>query len=199
MKKIYLTERKKAQALLPEETMKIILAIIGIGLLVLLAVLLYNLFSKRNDLVQADANINYITNIINRMSEELGKAGAAGIKTEEYVLLNPRGWGVSAWPVDIGGKEKKPNACLNWQKCICFCEINWFSKVPFADKSASHLKSCNQLNICREISQNESSIEPNPIEISGLIKKDSAKELEITLEKQEDKKTKLTITAISKK
>ena|SRR3989338_2108786 len=199
MKKIYLTERKKAQALLPEETLKIILAIIGIGLLVLLAVLLYNLFSKRNDLAQAEANINYITNIINRMSEELNKTDGSGIKTETYVLLNPNGWGVSSWPVSVGGKEKKPNACLNWRGCICFCEINWFSKVPFSDESASHLKSCNQLNVCREIRQDELLVEPNPIEISRLVKKDSAKELEITLEKQEDETTKLKIEAVSKK
>ena len=193
------SQGKHAQALLPEETMKIILAVIGIGLLILLAVLLYGIFSKRQDLVQAEANMNYIMNIINGMSDELGKAEGAGAKTEEYVLLNPSGWGVSAWPVSIGAEEKKPNACLNWKKCICFCEINWFSKMPLVDESASHLKSCNQLNVCREIKQDEFSIEPNPIKISEIIKKDKAKELEITLEKQEDKKTKLIITTMSKK
>ena len=193
-------KNKKAD-LLPEETLKIILAVIGIGLLVLLAVLLYGIFSKRQDLVQAEANMNYIMNIVNRMSEELGKTGGAGTKTEAYVLLNPSRWGVSAWPMSIGGEEKRPSACLNWDKCICFCEINWFSKVPFfVDKSASHLKSCNQLNVCREIKQDEFSIEPkNPIEISEIIKKDKAKELEINLEKNENNKYKLTITTIIKK
>ncbi|MBI2046651.1 hypothetical protein HYT26_00600, partial [Candidatus Pacearchaeota archaeon] len=59
--------------------------------------------------------------------------------------------------------------------------------------------SCNQLNVCREIKQDELLVEPNPIEISKLVKKDEAKELKITLERQEDKKTKLTITTISKR
>ena len=193
-------KNKKAD-LLPEETIKIILAVIGIGLLVLLAVLLYGIFSKRQDLVKAEANMNYITAIIDRMNGELSGLNQDGAKTETYVLLNPSGWGVSAWPMSIGGEEKRPSACLNWDKCICFCEINWFSKVPFfVDKSASHLKSCNQLNVCREIKQDEFSIEPkNPIEISEIIKKDKAKELEINLEKNENNKYKLTITTIIKK
>lgn len=192
------SKRNKKADILPEETLKIILAVIGIGLLILLAVLLYGIFSKRQDVVQAETNMNYIMSIINRMGDGMDKTGGAGTKTETYVLLNPSGWGVFAWP--IGAEEEKPNACLNWEKCICFCEINWFSKMPLVDKMASYLKSCNQLSVCREIKQNEFSIEPtNPIQINELIKKDKAKELEITLEKQEDKKTKLTIEAISKK
>lgn len=195
----YIGFRKNKKAdILPEETLKIILAVIGIGLLILLAVLLYGIFSKRQDVVQAETNMNYITTIINRMNGELSGLNQEGVKTEAYVLLNPSGWGVFAWP--IGAEEEKPNACLNWEKCICFCEINWFSKVPLVDKMASYLKSCNQLSVCREIKQDEFSVEPtNPIQINELIKKDKAKELEITLEMQEDKKTKLTIEAISKK
>lgn len=196
---IKIKKAKKAD-ILPEETLKIILAVIGIGLLVLLAVLLYGIFSKRQDLVQAETNMNYIMNAVGRLNAEIGAMKVAGEKSEIYILLNPSGWGVSAWPMSIGGEEKRPSACLNWDKCICFCEINWFSKVPFfVDKSASHLKSCNQLNVCREIKQDELLVEPNPIEISKLVKKDEAKELKITLERQEDKKTKLTITTISKR
>lgn len=192
-------KKNKKADLLPEETLKIILAVIGIGMLVLLAVLLYGIFSKRQDVVQAETNMNYITAIINRMDGELRGLNRDGVKTEAYVLLNPSKWGLSAWPIPIKGKEEKPNACLNWDRCICFCEINWFSNMPFADKSASYLKSCNQLSVCRQITQDEFFVEPtNPIQINELIKKGNAKELEITLEKSGNN-YKLIIEAVSKK
>lgn len=171
---------KDKRGILPEETIKIIIAVIGITLLVVLAVALYSIFAKRNDLAQAEANMENIIGKINAMNSELGDA-ENGIRTSSYALLNPREWGVYGWP----DKGEMLDECSKqgWKRCICFCEIKWFK---------SNLKRCDKLNVCREIKQDEFLVEPNPIQINELLRKGKGKEIEIGLEKA-DSKTKLSV------
>ena len=113
--------KKDKRGILPEETIKIIIAVIGIALLVVLAVALYSIFAKRNDLEQARANMNNIMGKIDTMAGELSNV-EEGIKTESYVLLNPREWGLYGWPDD--GKMLGECEQQGWRRCICFCEIS---------------------------------------------------------------------------
>ena len=172
--------KKAKRGILPEETIKIIIAVICITLLIVLAAALYNIFAKKNDLEQARANMNNIIGKINIMAGELSNV-EEGIKTESYALLNPREWGLYGWPDD--GKMLGECEQQGWRRCICFCEIRWFK---------SNLERCKALNVCKEIKQDELLVEPNPIQINELLKKGKGKEIEMILEK-ENAKVALTI------
>jgi hypothetical protein len=107
--------------LLVEETLKIVIAVICIGFLVVFLLSLYFTNLKSQDLEFAEASLNYLIEGINSGQVELE-------------IYNPNGWLISSWPheVNVGGvfgigstkEERIPKSCSNvgWEKCICICK-----------------------------------------------------------------------------
>jgi len=186
---------KSKKGILIPEVLKIILSVIAIFLLLYLAFSLYGLFASKTKIEQARVHIDNIQRII----ENLEKSGGG---SEEYALLNPKGWGLIGWPTDakyyiadlyiesladVEGVPYKeddlPGICKknNWKQCICLCETNALSK--------NILNDCDKMGFCQEVDSDLNLIiNQNPLADSrylilvtnDLI--DKRKSLEINLE-----------------
>ncbi|MBU2616606.1 MAG: hypothetical protein KKB79_01335 [Nanoarchaeota archaeon] len=106
---------KKRGFLLAEETLKMILALISIGIL---AFLLFSLYGSRQDA----ANLKFATESLNYLVQEI-EAGATQVE-----IYNPEGWWLISWPYE----EKLPNACSNlgWESCLCIIDKSLSSFGP---------------------------------------------------------------------
>ncbi len=98
------------KAILMSETLKIILAVISIGLLVYLAFSLYGIFIKDTRLEQAEATLNQISDYIKSAQED---------EETKYMILNPKEWYV----VFYDAEEEMPGSCKE-KNCLCFCSEN---------------------------------------------------------------------------
>lgn len=158
--------RKKG--ILMPETLKIILAVLGIVILITLAVKMYNASITRTEIEQARFNLDIIERTIANLEEG---------SSQEYLLLSPKGWVLTTWPIKysyyspaIGPGANPapfeypesyiPNQCKknNWQRCICFCS-------PPSDGQL--LEACDKLAVCKNI-KNELEKE-SPIYVDNLI------------------------------
>ncbi|MBL7059272.1 hypothetical protein ISS08_02365 [Candidatus Pacearchaeota archaeon] len=124
--------KNKKGMLLAEETLKIIIALIGIVFLVYLLYSLYLNSGGDKDLEFAQDSLDYFVEQI--QLEEI----------ENIEIFNPSGWYVHIWPhtayiwtwfpgnVFVEGflkrslVETSPFSCENmgWESCICICEKN---------------------------------------------------------------------------
>ena len=116
---------KKKGDLLPEETLKIILAIIGISLLVYLAVSLYGIFIKDTKLEQAEASLGIIYSKIKSVESEEDNLN--------FLIESPKDWWIVAWE-----RNEKPVKCKG-SYCICICPEN-------------SLIECDNKGVCKDFS-----------------------------------------------
>ncbi len=103
-------ENKKAE-LTTTEIVKIILAVIGIGILLYLTISLYGIFfGESKDVKQAKASLDIIAFNINKV--------AKGEKiVTSFLIESPKDWWIMAWP---NAGNKKPTQCKQ-DSCICIC------------------------------------------------------------------------------
>ncbi|MFA4953188.1 MAG: hypothetical protein WC584_03125 [Candidatus Pacearchaeota archaeon] len=133
--KIFKMNRKAEQFTLAE-TMKIILAVLSIGMLLYLAVSLYGLFAKKSEIQQAKASMEQLYFQIEKV--ENGEKDFL-----EVVVESPNDWWIIAWPYK--DKTEKPEQCKK-DYCICICNI---PNVPSVENS---LAECNSLGVCKDVS-----------------------------------------------
>jgi hypothetical protein len=132
--------KNKKGFLLAEETLKIILAVIGIGFLVYLLAALYYTNKNAKDLELAEASLNHLVDEINSMNEG---------ETKEVEIYNPKYSFRSSWwtlAVFSNTNEFKPDSCLNlgWENCICICGV-------YSVKEKSKVKDCDNNGVCLEL------------------------------------------------
>jgi len=136
---------------LAEETLKMVLALIGIAVLIYFLTSLYLADKDSDDLEFAQASLEHLTEQV-------------GLKIEEVEIYNPDGWVILTWPRNIergplGGAvaEGMPKSCfnLNWENCICICKDKYFSDLD---------KDCDKMGYCLE-NRDEFSIGGSGIEI----------------------------------
>jgi len=121
MVKNNLISKNKKGFLLAEETLKIILAVIGIGFLVFLLSSIY--FSN----VQ-EKDVKHAKNVLRDSEESIentielvrqGKGNLSNGSSEIIDINNPEGWSLFSY---ILKQEKKiPNSCAS-QNCVCVCD-----------------------------------------------------------------------------
>lgn len=114
---------------LAEETLKLVIAVICIGVLVYLLVSVYLNNKDEKNLELAKASLENLVVQINAGSSEV----------EVY---NPSGWSLMSWPAE----GKIPLSCENagWNICICICKGSWFG---------SNLDNCDDVGVCLDNSQ----------------------------------------------
>lgn len=127
MQKRFIEKKNKKGFLLAEETLKIILAVIGIGFLVFLLSSIY--FSN----VQ-DKNVKHAKNVLRDSEEsientlelvEQGKGSLNNGSSEVIDVNSPQGWSLFSY---IPSKEKNvPNSCAS-QNCVCVCDSLWIKE-----------------------------------------------------------------------
>ncbi len=126
-------KNKKADFTLGE-TMKIILAVISIGMLLYLAVSMYGLFTKKSEIQQARATLAGIKETINKLEEG---------KTASYLLQSPNKWVLVYYEnSDLG----IPQLC-NGKNCLCIC--NYRGQNP----------DCDSYGVCENIENIEKTSE----------------------------------------
>lgn len=99
--------RDKRGFLLAEEALKLILAVISIGILAYLLFSLYNAGTGSKDLGLAKSSLD---SLMTGLSS----------KTSEILVYNPSNWYISSWSKGSG----EPTSCSNfdWSNCICICK-----------------------------------------------------------------------------
>ncbi len=152
---------KKAE-MTSEEVVKIILAVIGIGILLYLAWSLYGIFSFKRDIVQAKASLETLYNQIHFV--EIGEKNNI-----EVLIESPNKWWVIAWPYEDGVSDElgnKPIQCIG-DYCICLCPI------PILESKDNSLENCNDQGICKSVSKPimtlDESNDNEPLKIKGPI------------------------------
>lgn len=117
--------------LLVEETLKMIIAVIALGFLVVFLVSLYFTNVSGDELRQANADIELIR-------KEVLNPTAEGV-----VLNNPVGWYLFYF-----GKENSPNACAN-SNCLCICENVFGFDIPLlGSQEERQFGECNEDGAC---------------------------------------------------
>ena len=121
--------KNKKGFLLAEETLKIVIALISIGLLVYLLISLYLSNKDEQNLELAKSSLEHLSKQINS-------------KTSEVEVYNPDGWSLLSWPYE----GKVPLSCSNlgWGNCLCIC------KTPLVRRNKNYLENCDGNGICSE-------------------------------------------------
>ena len=132
--------KKNKAMLLTEETLKMILALIGLVLLIYFLTSLYYSSSGQKKHSEAIATISRISKVIENVNSI----------NENVNSITPAGWYVFSFV----GKEK-PNQCSGG-KCLCICgkTLNFFSW---------QIKKCDKNGVCLNVPNLENF---NPIKIS---------------------------------
>jgi hypothetical protein len=163
---------KNKKAILLPETLKIILAVIGISLLLYLSVNLYGLFTTKTDIEQARSSLDKLYSEI----QEVDKSNEA----RSFSIQSPNDWWIIAWPYEK--EEKKPDQCNN-DYCICLCpkvsDINICQGIDIEEA----FDECNTNGICKEVSTKVDTFDPKPLR-TGLneeVKKRSMEKCQISL------------------
>ena len=133
--RFYYPVKNKKGFLLGEETLKIIIAVIGIIFLVFLLVSVYFSVTGAQDSKYAEASKILISNEITRINNG-GEYNSAGI-----LIPNPAGWDI----LSFVGENKKPNFCTG-QNCICLC------RNILIDIFDRQIKECDGKGVCSVVS-----------------------------------------------
>jgi hypothetical protein len=156
------------RGILMKEVLKMILAVGGIVVLLILATQLFTLIGGKSDINQAREHMDKIEKIIDRLEKE-------GSGSDEYILLSPKNWVLTGWPslgyrtkpTGVGTSSgayipvseeslvgKMPNECNGneWDKCICYCEKG---------QGADFLEWCDGLSVCIESSFEDVIVKPD--------------------------------------
>lgn len=146
------------KAILMPETLKIVLAVIGISLLVVLSVKLYSIFiGGKTESEQAKASLENLYLQIQSVEK--------GDKTQaKFVLESPNEWWLISWPYE--NEDKKPNQCKG-NYCVCLCPY----KFDIGEKDMS-LNECDKNGICKDVSKQVLTSEGDtntPLLIKGVL------------------------------
>ena len=121
--------KKDKKGILISAVVKLVLAVIGIIFLIGLGYMLVDSVSSDSEYKKAEAQFKIIKEKVNILEEQ-------GSGSFEYLLLNPEGWALVAFPTfnqieynSLGNQiqdfsfEQKCQKCLDngWENCICFC------------------------------------------------------------------------------
>ena len=117
------------------ETMKIVLAVISIGLLLYLAVNLYGIFTKKSQIEQARETLKQIVENINLLEEG---------KSKTFLLESPDKWGLFYYDDVNSAKEYEDKFNLfyyfdgmNYKNAELECSKNCLCIMPFKETEAS--------------------------------------------------------------
>jgi hypothetical protein len=136
--------RAKKADILWEEVLKVVIAVICIGLLFILAWKLYGLFFTKSATEQAKQSIK-------TLYDELDKVQKGQVAEANVFIESPKDWEIIAWPNKL--LDSKPSFCKA-DYCICLCEAP--SVIPdynFNKPIDRSLNLCISSGSCRDVYQ----------------------------------------------
>jgi len=133
--------KSKRGFLLAEQTVKIIIALIGILILVFLLVSLY--YSKIKADKQAKA-FNTLTGN-ERIEDNLKQVEEGKVNPARLQIFEPAGWYIFLFT----GEGIKPNSCVG-ENCICICADVWAFNIidPFSNERERQTEECDEDGAC---------------------------------------------------
>jgi len=127
--------------------LRIILAIMSILILIILAVQLTTLFTKKSAREQAIQSLD-------RMMEEV-RLIEDGQKIDAQLFIeSPNDWWIIAWPYKEDGRM--PKQCKG-DYCLCICPIPQFTEGDLPGVTNS-LTFCDSIGICQDVGKNVKTI-----------------------------------------
>ncbi len=146
---------QKRGNLLPEEVVKLVIAIICIVSLVALLVFLYFSFTGDQNVKKAQAVLLGPNGIFNETKRiELGGKG-----NQSFPVPNPSGW----YLFSFVGEDLKPNKCAG-ANCLCICEKLTIGIINTGARQAGR---CDNKGVCAVI-QNLKKFEAIEIKRGGI-------------------------------
>jgi hypothetical protein len=142
---------KKAD-MLPEETLKLLLGVMGIVLLFFLAFNLYGIFMDKTELEQARAMLESIVGKVESLNNN---------QSTSYLVVSPKEWSIVIFSSEISPRDCGKSDCI----CVCKEIGNDFNKtVSFCDSKGICEKTSGIIsdNICSNLA-NCISLEKLPI------------------------------------
>ena len=128
-------KNKKADAVLDEGLLKLIIAIAVIVLLIILASKMYSIFVKKSEIEKARATLDQIVSKINAL-----KTSSEGA-TQSLIVLSPKTWAIKIMTgAESGGK------CIS-AKCLCICDFSMVDSVYDAKIQCSANGVCKDLEV----------------------------------------------------
>jgi len=121
---------------LPTETVKILIAVLAIGVLAILAYQLYSIFTTQSDYEKAKASLNNIVETIDYIQKN-------NLLKGEVVVLNPKEWTIVPYSAGNG-----PSSCLG-KDCLCICS-GVMIESQFSGYADRLKNSCETQGICKE-------------------------------------------------
>lgn len=131
----------KKAFLLGEFTLKIIIAVLSISILIYLLFTIYNMFAPVSKTDEAEATLDKIIEISNKVNSEGEELG--------YLLKKPKNWFILYYPNGV------PEVC-DQKRCLCICDE--------AGVLSDQLDKCNEAGACKRVSY-DVSMEGDSIEI----------------------------------
>jgi len=135
--------------LLAEETLKIIIAVIGIGILIFLLGSLYfsgsnerKLEHARSVLKESDQSLESVIEMVSRGEGSLNNGSA-----EIFSFNNPSGW--SLFSFIPSEDDDMPNPCAN-KNCLCMCNSKLIKNDNLLSKGQA--RECGEEGVCLIVS-----------------------------------------------
>jgi hypothetical protein len=120
-----MNKKGESSTFLPEEVIRIIVAIIGIGLLVYIVFL----FISNSTADKAKASMN------NVIYAEIERLNSGGEENPSGILVpNPSNWEIIGFTGEI-----KPNLCIG-ENCICICDVYAIDSVKTQAEKCDQIK-----------------------------------------------------------
>jgi len=136
--------KKKKGEMTLENTLSIILAVLGIALIIFAAVKLYQITVNQEN-ANAKKIIDNIEGKVNAMKDE---------EQISFPFQGQKNWLLTGWSKD---DSTRPDKC-HFNSCICICPTN----------TVNPASSCQKSGICREIDKEELLIRGTTIRTTGV-------------------------------
>jgi hypothetical protein len=128
--------KKGEGELLPEETLKIIIAVICI-------VVLLGLFAAVYFALTGNQSMKFAQDIVNGnhgIASEIRRVNAGGMDNNSFFIPNPSGWYVFSFVA----QDIKPNSCAG-SNCLCLCES---LLVGIINTDSRQAQRCDSKGVC---------------------------------------------------
>jgi hypothetical protein len=141
--------------LLPEEVLKLVIAVLCIGLLIFLLAFLYFSFTGDQNVKKAQAVLNGPNGLLN----ETKRIETGGKGNQSFPVPNPSGWYIFSF---VEG-DLKPNSCIG-VNCLCICQK---LTIGIINTDARQAARCDDRGVC-VIIQNLKKFEAIEIKRGGI-------------------------------
>jgi Tfp pilus assembly protein PilE len=169
--KISKLNKSEKKAILPQEVLKILIAVLCLVILIYLAVELYSLFIVKSDIEKATATVEAIA----------GKANALqNSQSAQYMITNLKDWSLIQIDVPLFCSDSRSV----YDSCLCLCkDVEANDHGPNMDNQMN-MQSCKSKGACSLVSNFEIKKDSGNVKKSILI---SQVPLNIYLTKENDK------------